>query len=163
MKIVVLSDTHIPANADQLPKKVYQHLKDCDLIVHAGDITEMSFISELEKIAETKAVWGNMDSLEVKNTLPKKVLFKADGKTIGVTHGSGPVSKVMDSAKQLFKGKKPDVIIFGHSHNPINEIKDGVLFFNPGSSTDRMFAPYRSFGLIEIKDNNIKAEIIKLD
>ncbi len=163
MKIVVLSDTHIPANTDRLPDKVYRYLKDCDMIVHAGDVTEMSFISELQKIAETKAVWGNMDSAEVKNTLPKKVVFKADGKTVGITHGSGPVSKVIDSVKQTFKGKKPDIIIFGHSHNPINETKDGVLFFNPGSSTDRMFAPYRSFGLIEIKGNNINAEIIKLD
>ncbi|MBU1888025.1 MAG: metallophosphoesterase family protein, partial [Candidatus Omnitrophica bacterium] len=58
--------------------------------------------------------------------------------------------------------QKPDIIIFGHSHVPMNEYIDGVLFFNPGSATDTVFAPYRSYGIIEIENGEVKAEIHKL-
>ena len=58
--------------------------------------------------------------------------------------------------------KQVDVIIFGHSHIPCNERIDGVLFFNPGSPTDKIFAPYNSYGMIEITGKNINARIIKI-
>ena len=163
MKIVVISDTHIPASAEGIPKKIKDEIKNCDCVIHAGDATEMNVIEELRLLAVTYAVQGNMDSLEIKQTLPEKLLFQADGKTIGVVHGHGPSFAVIRSVKKAFKGKKPDVIIFGHSHTPFNEMINKTLFFNPGSVNDRMFSPYRSFGIIEITDGNIKAEIIRLD
>ncbi len=162
MKIGVIADTHIPISAKKLPQKVYDYFKDCDLIIHAGDAVEMSAIRELEKLAETKAVWGNMDSDEVRRNLPEKIVLEAAGKKIGVIHGSGPPFRVLQRASKAFK-EKVDIIIFGHSHNPVNEKRDGVLFFNPGSATDRVFCKYCSFGIIEIKGEDIRAEIIKVD
>jgi putative phosphoesterase len=162
MKIGIIADTHIPVSAAKLPSKIYEYFKDCDLIIHAGDLVEMSVISDLEKIAETKAVYGNMDGPEVRERLPEKVLFETGGKKIGVYHGKGPASRVIQTVKEAFD-EKPDIIIFGHSHSPYNEKIDGTLYFNPGSSTDKIFSPYRSFGIIEIDGDNISAEIIKLE
>ncbi|MBU1084008.1 MAG: metallophosphoesterase family protein [Candidatus Omnitrophota bacterium] len=159
MKIGVISDTHIPVNASKLPKKVYDHFRQCDLIVHAGDVVEESLITELETLAETKAVQGNMDSLGIKKRFPKKILFKAGGKSIGVIHGSGHPLKVMDVVAAEFS-PKPDIIIFGHSHLPVNEMRKGVLFFNPGSATDGSCSKGCSFGTIEIDGDDMKAEII---
>jgi putative phosphoesterase len=162
MKIGVIADTHIPVSARKLPQKVYDNFKDCDLIIHAGDLVDMSVIEELSKIAETKAVSGNMDGYEVTQKLPDELLIEVAGKKIGVIHGRGPGFKVRQMAKEAF-GDKADIIIFGHSHTPVNEKKDGILFFNPGSPTDTVFSPYRSFGIIEINGDDIKAEIVKID
>ena len=54
-----------------------------------------------------------------------------------------------------------DVIVFGHSHSPVNELRDGILFFNPGSPTDKIFAKYNSYGILTI-NKEIKGEIIRL-
>ncbi|MFH1665208.1 MAG: metallophosphoesterase family protein [Candidatus Omnitrophota bacterium] len=162
MKIGVVSDTHIPVAAASLPKKMLDHFKGCDLIIHAGDMVEMSVIKELGKCAETKAVRGNMDDNEVRKNFPEKLIIDAGGKKIGVVHGKGPGDKVLQMAAAAFEGKL-DIIIFGHSHSPLNEKKDGTLFFNPGSATDRVFAKYRSFGMIEIEGDDIRSEIIKCD
>ncbi|MGB2598820.1 MAG: metallophosphoesterase family protein [Candidatus Omnitrophota bacterium] len=162
MKIGVIADTHIPVTAKELPPKVYEHFKDCALIIHAGDIVEMHVLEELEKIAEVKAVYGNMDSREIVNNLPEKISFEAEGKKIGVVHGKGSASKIIENVKQSFT-KKQDIIIFGHSHVPINKTIDGILLFNPGSATDRIFSPYRTIGIIEIEGGEVRAEIIKLE
>ena len=162
MKIGVIADTHIPVTAKELPPKVYEHFKDCALIIHAGDIVEMHVLEELEKIAEVKAVYGNMDSHEIVNNLPEKISFEAEGKKIGVVHGKGSASKIIENVKQSFT-KKQDIIIFGHSHVPINKTIDGILLFNPGSATDRIFSPYRTIGIIEIEGGEVRAEIIKLE
>jgi len=161
MKIVVISDTHVPDSADGLPPQLYPYLKECDLIVHAGDIVEMSLIKELRKLKETRAVWGNMDSPEVKQSLPEKILFEVCGKTIGVIHGKGAPVGVLKVVKKAFD-KIPDILIFGHSHSPMNEKIDQTLFFNPGSVNDRIFAPYRSFGVIEIEGDQIQSEIVRI-
>ena len=162
MKIGVIADTHIPVLAEKLPRKVYDYFKECDLIIHAGDMVEMSVVEELEKLAETKAVWGNMDSYEVKRRLPEKIVLDVAGKKIGVIHGRGPAFNVLKTVTGAFR-KKPDIIIFGHSHIPFNEKKDGTLFFNPGSATDNVFPQNRSFGIIEIDGDAIRAEIIKIE
>jgi len=162
MKIGVVSDTHIPFAASSLPTEVIDRLKGCDLIIHAGDIVEMSVLDQLGKIAETRAVRGNMDNLEVKKKLPETILLDVEGKKIGVVHGHGPGFKALESAREAFK-TAPDIIIFGHSHDPVNKVVGGTLFFNPGSPTDTVFTKYRSFGIIEIRGGEVKAEIIRLD
>lgn len=162
MKIAVIADTHIPGSAAKMPSKLYTHLKNCDLIIHAGDLVEMAVLEELRKIAETKAVYGNMDGFKVRKALPEKIVLKTCGKSIGITHGKGAPAGIVERAKKAFKDEKLDIIIFGHSHAPFNKVIDGTLFFNPGSPTDKVFAPYRSFGIIEIEGNTIKAEIVRL-
>jgi len=159
MKIGVISDTHIPFTAPNLPRKVREYFRKCDLIVHAGDIVDSSVIEDLEDMAETKAVAGNMDNEYLKKHLPKKLLFEVEGKKIGVMHGSGAPRKAKDIVEKEFV-PRPDIIIFGHSHIPFNREEGGTLFFNPGSATDKVYSNKCTFGIIEIENGEIKAEII---
>ena len=159
MRIGVISDTHMPRTASELPEKLREDFKNCDLILHAGDLTSSEVLKALEKIAPTKAVYGNMDDPELQDSLPVKEVVKAGRFKIGLIHGSGAPFGLIERVGKEFEGV--DVIIFGHSHSPTNVVKKGVLFFNPGSPTDTIFARQTAYGILEINDS-IKGEIIKL-
>ena len=159
MKIGVLSDTHIPKAAERLPDALYEHFKGVDLILHAGDLVSKEVLDELNGIAPTIAVQGNMDSWDVKKTLPRKKIVQALDFKIGLIHGWGHPAKLIDILSKEFEGV--DVVVFGHSHEAIKEERDGVLYFNPGTPTDKVFAPFNSFGILKV-NKTIKAEIIKI-
>jgi len=160
MKIGVISDTHIPERANDIPKEVYLAFKDVDLIIHAGDLVTIKVLESLRKIAQVKAVLGNMDSSDLHKELKAREEFQIKNFKIGLTHGSGHPAKLLDLIKDRFP-KETDIVIFGHSHRPFNEKIDKTLFFNPGTPTDTVFAPYRSYGIIEIGED-IKATIVRL-
>jgi uncharacterized protein len=162
MKIGVLSDTHMPEKAQQLPAKLCAELKTCDMVIHVGDMVTMEVAQALQKICPNfKAVCGNMDPGQIRNKFPEKAIIEAGKFRLGVKHGFGPPDKLRQIMKEAFKADKVDMIIFGHSHSPLCE-KDGeIIFFNPGSPTDDIFAPYKSFGIIEINDK-IEARIVRL-
>ena len=164
MKIGVISDTHIPERAESIPLEALNDLKTCDLILHAGDLVSSQVLSDLKKIGKpVKAVWGNMDSLQVRSQLPEKELFTVEGVKIGLIHGYGPPLKLINLTSSIFKNQQPDVIVFGHSHHPVNERKESTLYFNPGSLTDKIFSPYNSYGILEIDNGQIKsAKIIRI-
>lgn len=160
VKIGVLSDTHIPVAAADLPKEVCDGMADVDMIVHAGDLVEMSVLDMLSKIATVRAVRGNMDSAKVRSKLPDKDIVEIGGISIGLMHGWGAPSGLIELASREFKDV--DVIVFGHSHTPLIEKKNGILFFNPGSPTDKVFAPYNSYGILEVENKIITPRIIKI-
>jgi len=163
MKICVLSDTHIPDRAKELPSKLLDELKTSDMAIHAGDLVDMEVYNTLCKACkDVRVVSGNMDPAELKNKFPQKELIKAGNFTIGVVHGWGSPERLLDIVKDSFKGEgNPDIIIFGHSHRPYNRREGKTLYFNPGSVTDDVFAEFKSFGIIEITDT-ITARIEKL-
>ena len=160
MKIGIISDTHIPKTASDMPEDIYNDFVDADLILHAGDITEISVIKHLEKLAPVKAVCGNMDSHEIRSILPKKEIIVIQGFRIGLIHGFGSPKGLQKAVKEEFDSKI-DVIVFGHSHMPMNEKIGKTLFFNPGSPTDKVFAPYNSYGIIDI-NKTIVGRIIRI-
>lgn len=162
MKIGVISDTHIPEKASVLPAKLCAELEKCDMVIHAGDMVTMEVVQSLKKICPNfKAVCGNMDPAEVRKQFREKEIIRVGKFKIGISHGYGPPDKLLSLMKDFFKKDNVDLVIFGHSHNPTNE-KDGkTIFFNPGSPTDEIFAPYKSFGIIEI-NGKIEARIVKL-
>ena len=162
MKIGVLSDTHMPEKANALPLKLCAELKKCDMVIHVGDMVTMEVPQALEKLCPNfKAVCGNMDPGQIRNKFPEKEIIEVGKFRLGVKHGLGPPDKLKAMLKETFKNDKVDMIIFGHSHNPLSEVEDGIIFFNPGSPTDDIFAPYKSFGIIEINDK-IEARIVKI-
>lgn len=162
MKLGVISDTHIPVNADCIPKKVLEAFKNVDMIVHAGDLVDLSVIDTLKSTCkEVIAVAGNMDSQKVKAKLPEKEILKIGKYKIGVMHGCGHPNTLIDLAGKMFKNDNVNIIIFGHSHIAINEKRGDILYFNPGSPTDTVFAAFKSYGIIEINDT-IEGKIIKL-
>ena len=159
MIIGILSDTHSFA----IPTPVIERFKTVDLIIHAGDICNLQTLKFLKKIAPTKAVQGNMDEAAVKKELPLKEIIVCDGLRIGVTHGHlGDSREALKNAISSFKDDKMDVVIFGHSHQAINEQVGTTLYFNPGSPNDVIKAKFFSYGLISIEAGKIKAEIVKV-
>jgi putative phosphoesterase len=162
MKIGVLSDTHITDRARELPRKLIEAFEGVDMIIHAGDFIDLSVHKALSAVCkDVRAVCGNMDPSEIKDIFPQRQIIKVGALTIGVVHGWGSPNKLLEIVKEAFKAEKPDIVIFGHSHQALCEQDGKTLYFNPGSPTDNVFAPFKSFGIIEITDT-INARIVKL-
>jgi putative phosphoesterase len=162
MKIGVIADTHISDRRGELPDKVLLAFKEVDLVIHAGDLVDLRVLDLLRRLSkEVKAVYGNMDPGGVREKLPVKQVISIGKHRVGVMHGYGNPRMLVDVLAREFKSDNVDLIIFGHSHEPLNLKKDDCLYFNPGSPTDKVFAPYNSFGIIEINDK-IEARIIKI-
>jgi len=162
MKIGVISDTHISGESKNIPQKILEEFKNVDMIIHAGDLVDLNVLDQLKNAcSNVKAVWGNMDPEEVRKTLPQKEVLQIGNHKIGIMHGYGSPNNLIELLTSVFKDDKVDLIIFGHSHSGLNEKRGGILFFNPGSPMDKIFAPYNSYGIIEINDK-IKARIIRI-
>jgi putative phosphoesterase len=150
MRIGVISDTHVSSFAE-IPERILAALAEVDLIVHTGDFVAKGVFDGLKQLGEVKAVWGNMDSDELKRLLPEKELLEVEGKRIGIIHGWGAPFGIVGRVGGMFEDV--DIIIFGHSHQAKNEVKNGILFFNSGRARD-------SFGVLTIGEE-VKGEIIK--
>lgn len=168
MKIGVIADTHIRDKYEHVPETCLNAFKHVDMVVHAGDMVDLGAIDELKLICpKIVAVAGNMDSQAVTKRFPVKQVFEISGCKVGIMHGYGAPANLIKILKNAFKNERPDVIIFGHSHKSMNEVIDGILFFNPGSATDHSLGQ-ASYGIIEIKDKPaggslaIEAKIIKI-
>lgn len=162
MKIGVISDTHIHRPDDEFPKQLIEGLTGVDLILHAGDLVDISVLNRLQKIARVIAVHGNMDSNAVRGTLLEQEIISVEKIKIGLVHGWGPPMGLIDRVKEVFLTKNVDVIIYGHSHIAATKQLDNILFINPGSPTDKIFAPYNSYAILNIEGRQIDAKIIKL-
>ena len=161
MKIGVLSDTHLEKPNDKL-KRAVQAMGDVDMIFHLGDIVSLDVIKFLEEKAPVKAVHGNMDPPEVVKHLPKKLILEIEGIRFGLTHGSGAPWGIEDRIKSLFHGDDVDVIVFGHTHNPVKTKKGRILFLNPGSPTDSFYAKENTVGIITVNNGSLDFEILRL-
>ena len=160
-RVGVLSDTHIPYFR-RLPEPLLGHFSGVELIIHAGDLSVLSVISELETIAPVVAVQGNVEHEEVIMKLPIKREIVVGQCKIGIVHILGDSAYYARTARQEFPDAR--IVVFGHSHNPYNQDHDGQLLFNPGSATDRRRQPTCSIGMLYIDDEtkNVRGEIIKL-
>jgi len=160
-KIGVISDTHIP-HFKQLPEAIWQHFAGVELIIHAGDLSILKVISELETIAPVVAVQGNIEQEEVILKLPIKREIVVGSCRIGIVHILGDSKSHARIARQEFPNAR--VVVFGHSHIPYNQEHDGQLLLNPGSATDRRRQPGCSIGLLLVDDEtqSARGEIIWL-
>lgn len=160
--MVVLSDTHAKELED-LPERILEDLKKEDLIIHAGDYTSKHLLDHLRGLSNFKGVQGNMDSDEIKSELPDKEIFEIKGFRIGITHpseGGSPFGLKKRVESKL--GEDLDLIIYGHSHKPVNERGGGnTIYFNPGSATGAFPARYKTYGVLRIEDE-IEGEIVKI-
>lgn len=160
MRIGVISDTHIPRQAKELPKAVFERFKGVELILHAGDLTIPRVLDDLRQITPNiEAVTGNMDE---QVNLPIKRLINAGGLKIGLMHGWGSPIGVKNRIWNEFKEDTPNIIVFGHTHQPEKIAMHDVLFLNPGSPTDKVFTSVNSIALLNIEDGEADAEIIML-
>jgi hypothetical protein len=178
MKIAVLSDTHVSGGGkhpkklmsqfinkvnlgvEQLCEILRPRLTGVDLIIHAGDFVCWPMFTALERFAPVEAVAGNMDPYEISSRLPAKKTVEAAGHKIGVIHGWGAPDGLELKVRREFDGA--DIIVFGHTHHPMNRVVDNALMLNPGSPTDRRWAPSRTMGILHL-EGSPRFEIVPLD
>lgn len=161
-RVGVISDTHLPSYGP-LPDSIWKHFEGVELIIHAGDLSILSVIAELETIAPVVAVQGNVEREEVVLKLPLKKEVKVGDCRLGIVHILGDARHYPRNARWEFPDAR--VVVFGHSHNPYKEEHEGQLLFNPGSATDRRRQPTCSIGQLFIDDeaHTVRGEIILLN
>lgn len=152
MKIIVVSDTHMPKIRRGLPGILKEDLKKSDLIIHAGDFQTLDVYNEFMEYGELVAVVGNVDDPNLQALLPQKRIIMKKGLKIGVVHGDGMGKTTEKRALEAFQPDEVDLIIFGHSHIPYSRYMKGGFLFNPGSPTDKRKLPYFSHGVLTIED-----------
>jgi hypothetical protein len=160
VKIGVVSDTHMPKKSKNLPRELVDGITGVDLIIHAGDINEDTVIYELESIAPVEAVAGNTDDEFMLWSIGREKIITIEKIKIGIVHGDGSKGTTIERVQKNFENEKLNCIVFGHSHIPMNEIIDGVLYFNPGSPTDKRTQNYFSYGIITVWSDVITGEIL---
>jgi len=146
-KIGVLSDTHLAASSAGFCRLVEQVFSDCSIIIHAGDITDLSVLDAFsDKLLY--AVHGNMCSMEVRRRFPESQTVRVDGFSISVCHGAGLGYSIEDRLYDRFADS--DCIVYGHTHQPANHRVGEVLLLNPGSfaGTGRHGSP-GSYAILE--------------
>jgi putative phosphoesterase len=160
MRIVVVSDTHMPRMNKKLPVRLLNELKAADVILHCGDWTKMSVYEALAAYAPTFGVAGNNDGPEIVRKFGLRKILEFEGKRIGLVHGHGTgYRKDTESmALEAFKDTKLDALIYGHSHIPVLKRSGEMMIFNPGSPTDKRRQPLYSFGIWDITDGTIAAK-----
>lgn len=146
----VISDTH-----GLLRPEALKALRGSDHIIHAGDIGSPEIIPELKKMAPVTAIRGNVDVQTWARELPETEVVELAGKTIYVVHDVNAIDLNPKTAGF-------DAVISGHSHKPKQEIKDGVLYLNPGSAGPRRFKLPVSVGKVEITAGMLHATILTL-
>jgi putative phosphoesterase len=162
LKIIVLSDTHMPKRARNLPHQLINELKSADLAIHAGDWSSIEVFKEISRYVRAEGVFGNVDTEEIEHLFPEKLILKLKGFSIGVVHGHGKGKTTEKRALDAFVNDNVDCIIFGHSHIPSLKDKDGILLFNPGSPTDKRRQPTYSYGILTI-GSHLQAEHVYFD
>ncbi len=163
MRVVVLSDTHAPRRWRSCPHRVAEHLRDADLILHAGDVCVPGVLDELAAFAPVRVVCGNNDGPDVVAWgAPETLELEIDGLRVAMIHDSG--QKTGRTARMRRRFPTADLVVFGHSHIPLDRTGDGVRIFNPGSPTDRRSQPHGTIGLLDINDGVLTdARIVTVD
>ncbi|MGW3349703.1 metallophosphoesterase family protein [Nonomuraea rubra] len=157
VKVVAISDTHAPRRWHACPPRVAEHLRGADVILHAGDVCVPSVLAELAAYAPVHVVKGNNDGPDV--VAPETLELTLDGLRIGMIHDSGPAKGRLARMRRRFP--HADLVVFGHSHIPLDESDGGLRIFNPGSPTDRRRQPHGTLGLLTIEDGALtRAEIV---
>ncbi|XVQ08060.1 metallophosphoesterase family protein [Spirillospora sp. CA-255316] len=160
MNVVALADTHAPRRWRSCPPAVAAHLRHADLILHAGDVCTAAVLDELAQYAPVKAVLGNNDGPDVAAWgAPERLELELDRLRVAMVHDSGQKKGRLARMRRWFP--EAGLVVFGHSHIPLDESDGELRIFNPGSPTDRRRQPHGTLGLLDIRDGRlVNAEIV---
>lgn len=163
MRVVVVSDTHAPRRWKTCPPRVAEQLRGAELILHAGDVCVPAVLDELAGYAPVRVVRGNNDGPDVAAWgAPETLEFDIAGLPVAMIHDSGQATGRTARLRRRFPSAA--LVVFGHSHIPLDDAGDGVRIFNPGSPTDRRRQPHGTIGLLDIADGQLlRAEIVAVD
>jgi len=152
MKLLLISDTHVPKRAKELPARVWREIGEADVVVHAGDWVEPSLLDAIESRARRLiGVAGNNDGPELWARLPEVATAELDGVRLAVVHETGAAQG--RETRCAAKFPDADVLVFGHSHIPWDTVAEsGLRLLNPGSPTDRRRQPHHTYMTAEIRE-----------
>jgi uncharacterized protein len=150
VRVGLVSDTH-----GLMRPEAIAALKGSDLIIHAGDIGSPHVLERLRELAPTHAVRGNIDTEPWAMAIPECEIVRVGGQRLFVLHDISELS--IDPMREGY-----GAVIFGHSHRPSAEIRDGVLFVNPGSAGPRRFRLPVTVASIVVSGGNMSPEFITL-
>ena len=149
MKIGVISDTH-----GYFDPQIVQYFTGVEHILHGGDIGRPEIIAQLEQLAPVTAVLGNNDAgLDFRETEVVRL-----GDRSFLVHHIGDPREQAGSVHRRIRNDKPDVIVFGHTHKTYNEVRDGILYFNPGYAGKPRFNLPRTIAVLHCVPGEIRAE-----
>jgi putative phosphoesterase len=152
MKLLLISDTHLPGRARVLPEQVWREVEAADVVVHAGDWVDVTLLDELETRGNRLiGVYGNNDGPPLRARLPEIARAELDGLRLAVIHETG----AKQGREQRCDAQFPDtdVLVFGHSHIPWDTTTPaGLRLLNPGSPTDRRRQPHCTYQTARISD-----------
>jgi uncharacterized protein len=151
MIVGVISDTH-----GLLRPEAVEMLRGSEHIIHAGDIGAPEIIPALEKLAPVTAIRGNVDQMAWCRKFSETEVVELAGIHIYIIHDVNAMDLNPKAAGFA-------AVISGHSHKPSQEIKDGVLYFNPGSAGPRRFKLPITVGRLEISGGRLAATVLSLE
>ncbi len=150
MLIGVISDTH-----GLLRPEAMESLRGSKHIIHAGDIGDPAILDQLCEVAPVTAVRGNVDREPWARNIPNTEVLEIDGLSIYVLH-------ILDNLDLKPAPAGISAVIYGHSHIPKQETRDGVLYFNPGSAGPRRFQLPVTVGKLVVQNAKIRGELVQL-
>jgi len=145
MKLLLISDTHLPHRGRDLPAQVWREVEAADVVVHAGDWVEVGLLDELEARGKRLiGVYGNNDGPALRARLPELARVELAGVRLAVIHETGAAQGRERRCDAEFPDV--DVLVFGHSHIPWDTVTPaGLRLLNPGSPTDRRRQPFCTY------------------
>ncbi|MGI8755714.1 MAG: metallophosphoesterase family protein [Acidimicrobiales bacterium] len=162
-RVVVVADTHVAAGSSRrLPERAWTHLQTADVILHAGDVVGPELLAELRALAPLHAVLGNNDH-RLAGLLPETVETVIDGVRVAMVHDSGARARRSGRLHRRFPAA--DLVVFGHSHQPVNEEGvEGQRLLNPGSATWKRRASNHALATVELTAGRIAdVRLVDLD
>jgi uncharacterized protein len=156
MRVVALSDTHAPRRWKTCPPPVAAQLRQADVILHAGDVCTAAVLDELSGYAPVLAVMGNNDAPDVAAWGARPSLeVDLGGLRVAMIHDSGAAAGRLPRLRRWFPAA--GLVVFGHSHIPMDAEAGGFRIFNPGSPTDRRRQPHGTVGVLRIDGGRLAA------
>jgi uncharacterized protein len=151
----------LPRGSRRLPDRCVELVRAADLILHAGDVSSVAALEELQALRPPLvAVHGNADEPELRRLLPESRVVDVEKVRIGMLHAPGPRAGREGRLAARFPGA--DAIVYGHTHVPQAERVGGVWILNPGSPTERRRAPSRSMLLVHVRGRRLEPQLVVL-
>jgi putative phosphoesterase len=162
VRLAIVADTHLPRGTRRFPDRCLEEMATADLVLHAGDFTAPEVLDDIEALGPpVAAVHGNVDAPELRARLPEARLVEAAGVRIALVHDAGPARGRLERMRLRFPDA--EAVVFGHSHIPLHEERDGFQIFNPGSPTDRRRQPRHTMGVARVRRRRLTFELLELD
>jgi putative phosphoesterase len=155
MRLLLISDTHLPARAKKLPAAVWAAVDEADVVIHAGDWVNVELLDELtERSKQLIGCWGNNDGPLLRARLPEVARVTLDGLSVAVVHETGTAKGREERCDRAYPDV--DLLVFGHSHIPWDTTSPrGLRLLNPGSPTDRRSQPHCTYQTAVIESGRL--------